>query len=73
MYKTNPNFSLGKSRKKQSTNIKCDEINLMNIIKNTFNLHNSLLNKDNKYMKVTLNSKLLGVARQVISTDYCEF
>ena len=36
---------------KQSTNIKRDEINIMNIIKdNNFNLHNSLLNNDNKYM-----------------------
>ena len=58
-YKTHPNFS--KSRKKQSINIKRDEINMMNII--TFNLHNSLLNNDNRYMKVTLKSKLIGIAR----------
>ena len=50
--------------KKQSSNIKCDKINTMNIIKDrTFNLHNSLLNYDNRYMKVTLKSKLIGVAR----------
>ena len=30
---------------------------------NTFNLHNSLLNNDNRYMKVTLNSKLIEVGR----------
>ena len=36
----------------------------MNIINdNTFNLHNSLLNNDNRYMKVTLKSKLIGVVR----------
>ena len=35
----------------------------MNIIKdNTFNLHNSLLNNNNRYMKVTLKSKLIGVS-----------
>ena len=35
----------------------------MNIINdNIFNLHNSFLNIDNKYMKVTLESKLIGVA-----------
>ena len=49
-------------KKKQSSNIKHDEINIMNIINdNTFNVHNSLLN--NRYMKVTLKSKLIGVAR----------
>ena len=49
---------------KRSTNIKGDEINIMNIINdNTFNLHNSLLNNDNRYMKVTLKSNLIGVAR----------
>ena len=36
----------------------------MNIINdNTFNLHNNLSNNDNRYMKVTLKSKLIGVAR----------
>ena len=59
-----PNFSRVNQEKKQSTNIKCDEINIMNIIKdNTFNLHNSLLNNDNRYMKVTLKSKVLGFAK----------
>ena len=44
-------------KKKQSTNIKCDEINIKNINNdNTFNLYNSLLNNDNRYMKVTLMS-----------------
>ena len=48
---------------KQSTNIKRDEINIMNIINdNTYILHNSLLNSDKRYMKVTLKSKT-GVAR----------
>ena len=59
---------------KQSINVKCDEMNIMNIINdNTFNLHNSLLNNDNRYMKVTLKSKLTGVARLLISADYHEF
>ena len=40
---------------------------------NTFNLHNSLLTNCNKYMKVTLKSKLIGVTRQLISVDYLEF
>ena len=36
----------------------------MNIINdNTFNQHISLLNNDNRYKKVTLKSKLIGVAR----------
>ena len=57
-------FQLGKSRKKQSINIKRDEINIMNIINdNTFNLHNNLLNNCNMYMKVTLKSKPIGDAR----------
>ena len=34
----------------------------MNIIDNTFNLHNRLLNNNNRYMKVTLKSELVGVA-----------
>ena len=34
----------------QSTNIKREEIIKINIINNTFNLHNSLLNNDNRYM-----------------------
>ena len=33
---------------------------------NTFNLHNSLLKKDNQYMKVSLKPKLIGV-------EYCKF
>ena len=46
----------------------------MNIIKdNTFNLENNLLNKDNRYMKITLKSKLIGVARLLISANYREF
>ena len=36
----------------------------MNIINdNTFSLHNNLLNNDNTYMKITLKSKLIGIAR----------
>ena len=56
-YKMHPIFSRASQEKKQSTNIKHDEINIMNIINNTFNLHNSLLNNDNRYMKVTLKFK----------------
>ena len=67
VYKTHPNFSRANQEKilvEQSTNIKDDEINIMNIINdNTFNLHNSILNNGNRYMKVTLKSQLIGVAR----------
>ena len=50
--------------KKKSTNIKRDEINVMYIINDdTFNLHNSRLNNDNRYMKYTLKSKLIGVTK----------
>ena len=36
----------------------------MNIINdNTYNLYNSLLNNDNRYMKITLQSKLIGIAK----------
>ena len=63
VYKTPPQFQQGKSREKLSTNIKCDKINIMNIINDeTFNLHNSLLNNDNRYIKITLKSELIGVA-----------
>ena len=62
MYKTHLNFS-GTNQEK-STNIKRDEINKMNIINdNTFNLHNSLLSNDNKYMKVILKSMLIEIVR----------
>ena len=53
VYKTHPNFSRANQENilvKQSINIKREEINMMNIINNTFNLHNSLLNNDNRYM-----------------------
>ena len=33
----------------------------------------SLLNNDNRYIKVTLKSKLIGVAGELISADYREF
>ena len=59
---------------KKTTNIKHDGINIMNIINNnTFNLHNSLLNNDNRYIKVTPKCKLIGVAMLLISADYREF
>ena len=48
-----PSQPPNKQKSNQSANIKRDEIN---------NLHNSLLNYDNRYMKVTLKSKLIGVA-----------
>ena len=67
VYKTHSNFSREKKEKnfsKTSTNIKRDEINIMNIINdNTFNLHNSHFNNGNRYMKVTVKSKLIGVAK----------
>ena len=50
-------------KKKQSTNIKRDKINIMNVINDgTFDPHNSLLNNDNWYIKVALKSNLIGVA-----------
>ena len=48
-------------KKKTNTNIKCDEMNIIN--DNTFNLHYKILNNDNRYMKVTLKSKLISIAR----------
>ena len=78
MYKTHPNVNRAntkkakKNKKQTSTDNKRDEINIMNIInENTFNLN--LLNNDNRYMKITQKSKLKGVSRQLISTDYREF
>ena len=64
-------ISVGQSKKKnQSTNIKRGEINIMNIINDkTFNLHNSLLSNDNRYMKVILQSKLMGIACLLILSD----
>ena len=54
----------GHFNEKKTINIKRDEIHIMNIINdNTFNLHYSLLNIDNRYMKVTLKSKLIEVAK----------
>ena len=42
----------------------------MNVINdNTFNLHNKFLNNDNKYMKVILKFKLIGVGRYLISAN----
>ena len=74
MYKTHPNFSRANQENKQSTNIKRDEINIINIINdNNFNLHNSLLNNDNRYMKAPLKSRLIGVARLLILADYRKF
>ena len=36
----------------------------MNIINDsTFKMHKSFLNNDNRYMKITLKFKLIGVAR----------
>ena len=40
----------------------------MNIINDTFNLHN-----DDKYMKVTFKTKLIGVVWLLILADSCEF
>ena len=33
----------------------------------------AFLNNDNKYIKVTIKYKLIGVARYLISADYREF
>ena len=46
----------------------------MNIIKDdAFNLRNSLLNNCNRYMKVSLKSMLIEIARLLISADYRKF
>ena len=67
-------ISAGQIKKKQNTNISCDEINIMTIINdNTFNPHNNFLNNENKYMKVTQKSKIIGVARELILADHCGF
>ena len=59
-----------KKKKEQSTYIKRDEINIINIINdNTFNLHNMPLTNNNRYMKVTLKFKQIGIARSLISAD----
>ena len=62
-----PNFNRvnqEKNEMKQSTKINRGKTNTTNIINdNTFNLHNSHLNYDNRYIKVTLESKLIVVAR----------
>ena len=39
----------------------------------TFNLHNTLLNNDNRYMKLTLKSKLIEVATYLILANYFKF
>ena len=62
VYITRTLISAGQIKKK--TYIKRDEINIKNIINdNIFNLRNILLNINNSYMKVTLNSKIIGAAR----------
>ena len=59
---------------KKTTNIKHNEINIMSIINDkTFNLQNSFLNNDCRYMKVTGKYKTIGVTRQLISAEYREF
>ena len=64
----------GQIYKIQGTNIKHKEINIMSIINdNTFNLHNRLLDNENRYRKVTHKSKFIGVARKLISANYREF
>ena len=51
-------ISVGEPGKKLNTNIKRDGRNIMNIINdNTFNVHNSLLNNDNSYIKISLKFK----------------
>ena len=61
VYTTHPNFyNQEKIILKPSTNIKRDEINILNIIyENTFKRH---LNKDNRCIKIILKSKLIGIA-----------
>ena len=56
--------NLNKANLEKSTNIKRDEIDIMNVTyDNTFNLHNSVWNNDNRYIKITLKSKSIGVPR----------
>ena len=65
--------SIKKKMSGESTYIKRNEIDIMNNINDsTFNLHNSLLDDDNRYMKVTLKSKQIGVAGLLNSADYHE-
>ena len=76
MYKTHPNFSRANEEKilaKLSSNNAHDKINMNIITDNTFNLYNILLNNEKRYMKVTLKSKLIGVASELILADYCKF
>ena len=56
-------FSAGQiKKKKKSIKSKLDEISITNLINgNTFNLHNNLLNNNNRYMKVT-QKLLIGIA-----------
>ena len=68
-----PNFSRANQEKILCTNIKRDEINMNITNDNTLNLHNNLLNNDNKYMKVTLKFNLIVVARLLISAHYHKF
>ena len=60
-------ISAGQNQEKnlaeQSVTIKRDEINVMNIINdNSFNMHNSIFNNGNRYIKVTIKSKLIRIA-----------
>ena len=53
-----PNFIRGNHEKTQNTYIRRDEININ--ITLTFNLHNSLLNNDKRYIKkIILKPKLI--------------
>ena len=70
-YIRHTSISPGQIKKKQSTNIKLDEINRINVIND--NSFIGILNNDNKYMKVTLKSQLTRVASLLTSGDYCEF
>ena len=71
MYKTHPNLARADPEKILKLNVM--KLLLYIINDNISNLHNSLFDNDNTYMKVTLKSKLTGVARYVISADYRKF
>ena len=75
-YKTHPNFSRANQEKKKRINIKSDEINIMNIINdNTFNLHNSLLNNDNRkiFLRISKNISKVKIKTYFVINDHVVF
>ena len=68
VYKTHTNFSRSNQEKNKVQILNVMKFIYINILMyiindNTFSLNNYLLNNHNRYMKVTLKSKLIGVSR----------